>query len=385
MYDVAALRAEEFPWSPGQIYLDHASIGPLPARTLAVTEAYNRDRATPWRLGHETLFGLLARSRALAARLIGAEPDEIALTTNTSYGLNLAARMLPLERGDVVLLSDREFPANVYPWLALRDQGVALERVPVTADGWPDEARILERLDDPRVRVLAASLVQFHTGYRMGLDRLGARCRATGTILVVDAIQGLGALPFDVRETPVDILSCGAQKWLLGPWGSGFLYVHRGWHQRLTPSFAGWTAFEGTGDFTAITGYDDRWLPDARRFELISLPFQDFAGMNASLELLLDLGAEAIAAHLRRIHEPVLAWADRRGVRVTSPRDHRGSGMVCLELPDLPGAHRRLREAGITCSYREGALRLSPHAYNTVEEMARVAEELERLPSIFPS
>jgi selenocysteine lyase/cysteine desulfurase len=376
-YSVAALRQAEFPWVDQRIYLDHAAIGPLPARALAVTDAYNRDRSMPWRLGHDSLFGTLERSRVLAARLIGADPDEIALSFNTSYGLNLAARMLPLEPGDTVLISDREFPANVYPWLMLKDKGVVLERVPVTAEGWPDEARILERLDDPQVRVLAASLVQFHTGYRMDLDRLGARCRATGTILVVDAIQALGALPFDVRETPVDILSCGAQKWLLSPWGSGFTFVNRGWHERLASPFAGWMAFEGTDDFTTITSYRDQWLPDARRFELISLPFQDFAGMNASLELLLDLGPAEIAAHLRRIHEPVLQWADRRGVRVTSPRDHRGSGMVCLELPNLPEVHARLKEAGVTCSYREGSLRLSPHCYNTVEEMERVVAVLE--------
>lgn len=378
-YDVEALRREEFPWAEERTYLDHASIGPLPARTLAAVEAYNRDRATPWLLGEDHLNGVLRRSRELAARLVGADPAEIALMTNTSHGLNLAARMLPLEPGDVVLTSDQEFPANVYPWLMLRDKGVGLERVPVTAEGWPDEARLLSRLDDPKVRVLALSAVQFHTGYRADLGRLGARCRATGTTFVVDAIQALGVLPLDVRETPVDILSCGAQKWLLSPWGSGFLYVHRGWHERLTPPFAGWTAFEGTDDLGRLTGYDDHWLPDARRFELVTLPFQDFAGMNASLELLLDLGAAQVAAHVLGLQEPVLDWADRRGVRVTSPRDARRSGMVCLALPEPSAAHAALRDAGISTSVREGALRISPHAYTTLAEMERVVRTLDRL------
>lgn len=378
-YDVDALRREEFPWTPERIYLDHASIGPLPARTLAAVNAYNRDRAAPYRLNHATLFDVLSRARRLAARLIGADADEIALTVNTSYGINLAARMLPLEAGDVVLAPDREFPANIYPWLMLQDKGVRLERVPVTDAGWPDEERILARLDDPRVRVLAVSLVQFHTGYLVDLDRLGRRCRETGTMLVVDAIQSLGVLPFDVRETPVDILSCGAQKWLLSPWGSGFMYVNRAWHDRLTPSFAGWTAFEGTDDFTSITSYDERWLPDARRFELISLPFQDFAGMNESLELLLALDPAAIARHVTSLHQPVLDLADRRGLRVTSPRDRHGSGMVCVEMPDLIAAHDALKEAGVTVSRREGAIRISPHCYNTVEELELVAGALERV------
>jgi len=376
-YDVAALRREEFPWTAERIWLDNASIGPLPARTVAAVEAYNRDRQAPYRLNHDTLFGLLERSRRLAARLIGADPDEIALTTNTSYGLNLAARMLPLEEGDIVLTSDQEFPANIYPWLMLKDKGVRLERVPVTAEGWPDEERILWRLDDPRVRVLAISLVQFHTGYRVDLDRLGERCRATGTLLVVDAIQACGVLPVDVRETPVDLLSCGAQKWLLSPWGSGFLYVNRAWHERLTPPFAGWTAFEGTDDFTSITTYDERWLSDARRFELISLPFQDFAGMNESLDLLLSLGLADIARHVLGTHEPVRQWAARRGVRLVSPVGPHGSGMICVAMPDLVRAHGALKEAGVSCSLREGAIRLSPHCFTTVEEMERVAAVLD--------
>lgn len=377
MYSLSDLRRSQFPWTAERIWLDHASIGPLPVRTLEATEAYNRDRAAPYRLNHDMLFGALDRSRRLAARLIGAAHDEIALTTNTSYGLNLAARMLPLEPGDVVLTSDKEFPANIYPWLMLGDRGVSLERVPVTERGWPDEERILDRLSDPRVRVLAISLVQFHNGYRVDIARLGDRCRATGTILVADAIQALGVMPFDVRETPVDLLSCGAQKWLLSPWGSGFLYVNRAWHDRLTPTFAGWTAFEGTADFTSITSYDERWLPDARRFELITVPFQDMAGMNESLELLLSLGPDEIIRHVRSIHQPVLDWADRRGVSIVSPRDERGSAMVCVAMPDPNRALDALKKGGVTTSLREGAIRLAPHCYNTAEEMTKVAEILD--------
>src|SRR5256885_8089067 len=126
------------------------------------------------------------------------------------------------------LVSDREFPANVYPWLLLKKQGVEVELAPCTAQGWPDEDYLVERLHDPRVRVLAVSFVQFANGHRADLDRLGAACRANGTFLVVDGIQGVGNSVLDVRETPVDILACGGQKWLLSPSGSGFVYVRRG-------------------------------------------------------------------------------------------------------------------------------------------------------------
>jgi len=377
-YDVARLRGEEFPWANATVFLNHASIGPLPERVRRALETFHQDRAAAFRIGDDHLNRVLDRSRVLAARLINADPAEIALTTNTSYGLNLAARMLPLAAGDVVLVSHGEFPANVFPWRNLERLGVRLELVPVTREGWPDEARLIERMRDPNVRVLAISLVQFHTAYWADIGSLSLAARANDTFLVVDAIQGLGQLPFDVRATPVDVLACGAQKWLLSPWGSGFMYVRRDLIGRLEPPFAGWTAFEGTDDYTRLTDYRGGWRNDARRFELITLPFQDFFGMNGSLELLFELGIEAIQAHLRRIAEPVIEWASRTGVRITSPAGARGSGMVCVAPARGERIHAELAAAGVVCSFREGAIRLSPHCYNTIDEMARVADLLER-------
>src|SRR5918998_4955875 len=160
-YDVLELRRTEFPWSQETTYLNHASVGPLPERTRLVLDEFNRKRAAPFQLPDRDLMATLATSRRLAAELIGADPQEIALTINTGFGLSLAARALPLQAGDIVLASDKEFPANVYPWMLLKDIGVTLELAPTTPQGWPDEERLLERLRDPRVRVLAVSLVQF--------------------------------------------------------------------------------------------------------------------------------------------------------------------------------------------------------------------------------
>ncbi|HXG44501.1 MAG TPA: aminotransferase class V-fold PLP-dependent enzyme [Gemmatimonadales bacterium] len=378
-YDLAALRAREFPWSGDTIWLDHASIGPLPERTRQAVDRFNARRARPFELEADDQFGTLARARQAVARLINAAPEEVALSPNTTFGIALAAQALPLEPGDVVLVSHREFPANVYPWLLLRRRGVVTELVPVDRAGWPDEERLLDRLSDPRVRVLAVSLTQFASGYTVDLARLSAACRRLGKWLVVDAIQAAGQLPIDVRAVPVDILAAGGQKWLLSPWGSGFVYVRRDLVPRLEPTVTGWMAFEGTDDFTRLTDYRDTLRPDARRFELITLPYQDFAGMLASLELLLELGVPAIRRHLEALHAPVLAWAERRGIAVTSPRGERGSAILCLAPERGRELVRRLRERRIYCSFREGAIRLSPHCYNTVEEMARVAEELDRL------
>ncbi len=378
-YDLAALRTTEFPWTSDTVYLDHASIGPLPERTRRMVEAAAAKRARPFEIVPADQFGGLARGRELTARLIHADPAEIALATNTTYGLSIAARALPWKKGDIVLVSDREFPANVYPWKRLDDLGVTMELVPATAEGWPDEPRLHERLRDPRVRCLAVSLTQFASGYTVDLKAFSDVTRANGQLLVLDAIQGLGQMPFDVRQTPVDILACGAQKWLLSPWGSGFMYVRRELIPQLEPAIASWMAFEGTDDFSTLVQYRDEFRRDARRFELITLPFQDFVAMNQSLDLLLGLGIENIEAHLRTLTAPLLDWADRHGVRVASPRGRQGCGIVCLAPPRLEESHKALRAAKIYCSLREGALRISPHCYNTVDEMQRVTDTLDRL------
>jgi selenocysteine lyase/cysteine desulfurase len=376
-FDVDALRQAEFPWTADTVYLNNASVGPLPERTRLALEAFNHRRATPFRLPDRDLFATLAESRRLVATLLSATPEEIALTVNTSFGLGVVARALPLQPGDRVVVSDREFPANVYPWLRLRESGIEVELIPTTPEGWPDEARILKRLEDPRVRALAVSLVQFSNGYCVDLAALSAATRRTGAYLVVDAIQGVGQVPIDLRRTPVDVLACGGQKWLLSPWGSGFVYVRRELIAALSPPVTGWMAFEGTDDFTRLTTYNDTLRADARRFELITLPYQDFAGMNASLSLILELGVERIQAHLHGLHQPLLAWAERAGAAPASPLGPRGSGILCLAPAEVGEAFRRLKAARIICSLREGAIRLSPHAYNTVAEMERVAGVLE--------
>src|SRR5262245_16893030 len=375
-YDLAALRAAEFPWTSSTIYLNHASIGPLPERTRKVLDEFNRRRGMPYLLPDREMFGIPIESRRLAAALVGARPEEIGLTVNTGFGLGLAARALPFKPGDVVLVSDREFPANVYPWMRLEDRGVTMELVPTTAAGWPDEERLLERLRDPRVRCVAVSQVQFSSGYAVDLARLSAATRETGAWLVVDAIQGIGQVPLDVGRVEVDVLSCGGQKWLLSPWGTGFVYVRRELIASFDPAITGWLAFENTDDLTRLTSYDPTLRADARRFELMTLPYQDFAGFNPSVGLLLELGIERIAEHLRNLHRPVLDCAAATGVPVTSPRDARGSGLLCVAPDRVAEAHRRLKAERITCSLREGSSRLSPHCYTTLAEMERVAEVL---------
>jgi cysteine desulfurase / selenocysteine lyase len=369
------LRAGEFPWTlRGDVsYLNHAGTGPLPARTLRALGDFDRLRSQPWRIGHEYQFGVLADSRELCARLIGASHDEIALMVNTTYGINFAARALPLAPGDVVVSSDREFPANVYPWMALeRARGITFRQLPYR-DRLADEEGILRALDDPNVRVLTISWVSFETGLRADLARLGAACRERGIFFVVDAIQGVGAAALDVHACHVDILACGGQKWLLSPWGTGFLYVRRELVGQLEPNDVGWMSVRNSEDFTRLCDYELAYFDDARRFEVITLPFQDFAGMNASLSLFFEVGLARVYALVAERATQIVDWAAKKGdVELVTPADpSRRAGTIAVVPRDPVAASRRLEQSGVIHALREGAIRLSPHFYTSADEIDR--------------
>jgi selenocysteine lyase/cysteine desulfurase len=380
-FDVDALRAAEFPWATrGEaIYLNNASTGPLPERALRAIRDFDELRAAPHRLSDTLQFATLARSRELVAGLIGADVSEIGLAVNTSYGINLAAFSLPLGAGDVVLTPDREFPANVYPWMQLaRMRGVIYRRIP-TCDGAVDEEALRRELEDPAVRAVSLSWVGFASGYTVDLEAIGRACRARGAYFIVDAIQGLGPLTLDVRACYIDILACGAQKWLLSPWGSGFVYVRRELIDALEPNVVSWMAVKGSDDFRRLVDYDLTWRDDARRFEFITLPFQDFAGMNASLELIHETGPNAIALHVASLTDIIVLWAaSQRDVELVTPANPRHrAGIVAVRMPNAPAVSESLRAAGVIHSLREGAIRLSPHFYNTREEIRRTLQLIE--------
>jgi len=376
---VHALRAREYPWAErGEaVYLNNASTGALPARTLKAVAEFHALRAEPWKLSDDAQFAILRRARELAAQLIGAHAHEIACLSNTTYGINIAARCLPLAKGDIVLTFDREFPANVYPWMALAKRGITLERIPAR-DRLPDEEALLAALDKPHVKVVAIGWVNFATGFKADLARIGRACKERGIYFVVDAMQGLGAATLDARACHIDILACGGQKWLLSPWGSGFAYVRRELVQQLEPEAVGWMAMRASEDFTRLVDYEFAYHDDARRFEVITVPFQDFAGFNASVEMLLELGLRDVEAHDARLVQDAVDWAlARKDMRLVTPADpERRAAIVSIAPPDPVAASRRLTAAKVIHSLRENAIRLSPHCYNTREEIARALEVL---------
>ena len=378
-YDLATLRRTEFPWTArgDRVYLNHASTGPLPARAVRALSEWSAMRAEPWRISDEMEFGVMNRARELAGRLIGATADEIVLTTNTSHGINIAARCLPLRSGDVVLSSDREFPANVYPWMALAREGIVYEQIPCTAAGLPDETRILEALDRPRIKVLTLSWVSFATGYAVDLERIGRACRERGIYFVVDAIQGVGARALDAHACGIDILACGGQKWLLSPWGTGFAYVRRELVRELEPREIGWLAVRDSYDFNRLVDYDLSWYDDARRFEVGTLPYGDLAAFCASVDLLLEVGIPCIATHIGGLADTMMTRLRDAGASVITPREPRQhAGIVTVRMKNAERVSSELTRAGIVCSLREGAIRISPHVYNSREDVDRAVDVL---------
>jgi len=251
-------------------------------------------------------------------------------------------------------------------------RGVTLRRI--QCDGvLPDEEAIMAALDGPRVRAVVLSWVSFATGYRIDVARIGRACRERGILFILDAIQGVGATPLDVRSAPVDVVACGGQKWLLSPWGAGFVYVRRDLVPQLQPHDVSWLAVKDSDDFTRLTNYNLTWRDDARRFEFITLPYQEFAAMNATLELINELGAANVAAYSQSLADRIVHWACARGdVQLVTP-SKRGqyASIVSVRPPNAAAASARLSAAGVVHSFREGGIRLSPYFYNTIEEIDR--------------
>jgi len=380
-FDVHALREREFPGLDGsQPYLNAASMGALPERARRAMDAYNARRTAVHSMRGPDFEPVLERARAAAARLVNASADEIALLPNTSHGLNLAAQALPIEPGRRIVVSDREFPANVYPWMALVQQGRArLDIIPADAPGRPDEDALIAEIERGDVGIFALSAVQFATGWTADLVRFGQACRRNGTWFVVDAIQALGCVPVDARAAEIDILACGGHKWLCGPFGTGFAYVRRALADRIEPPTVGWTAMAASADYADCCGYRWELVDGARRFEVATQPFQDYAGFAESVELLLETGPERIRAHVLTLHQPLIDWLASRDDAeiVTELSPERRSGVLSFRVGDTNRAYAALHRAGIGCVPREGAIRLSPHLYNTNAEVARVMDVLE--------
>jgi len=356
----------EFPVTEKYIYLDHSGVAPTSLRVKSAIEKFLNEAAEGGAFHYPKWAQRVNEIRSACARLINAGPDELAFVKSTSHGLSIVAEGLDWKPGDNVLIYEKEFPSNLYPWLNLKRKGVEVRIIP-SRDG-----RILiddiERLIDSKTRLLAVSSVQFSNGFRIDLKKVGALCRKNNVLFCVDAIQSLGVLPMDVKEYNIDFLSADAHKWLLGPEGIGIFYCKRELAERLAPPLIGWKCVRNEFDFD---NPDFCLKTDALRFEEGSMNLLGIFGLGAAVDLLLEVGIENIETRVLGLGEIIIREAEQRGYRVLTPkaRSERGGNVTFSGDFDPAAARDRLREKRILVNTRGGGLRVSPHFYNTKEEL----------------
>lgn len=374
------LRTEMLP-SRKLAYFDHAALSPLPARTAQRIRDYvdevSSSGDTQWLSWVDEVERV---TRGTAAKMLGASPDEIALVGNTTVGVNLVAEGLDWREGDNVVTQADEFPTNLYPWLHLESRGVEVRRLPTDRGRLDLDA--LRNACDSRTRVVAVSWVGYQTGYRLDLDAIADITHTAGGLLLVDAIQGLGVFPLDVRKTPIDFLASGGHKWLLGTEGAGIAYVRQVHLDKLRPTGVGWNSVARPLDYTHI---ELKFKPTAGRYEGGTANMSGFLALGQSLELLHSIGAETLSQQVLDYTDMACERLRSAGAQVITDRDrgHRNgdhrSGILFFELPgrDPVEVRRKCLAAGIVLSTRAGKLRIAPHAYNTEEDMDRLIEVLQ--------
>ena len=315
--------------------------------------------------------------RARVASLINAHPDEVAFTKNTSEGISFVANGLHWQTGDNVVITNVEFPANVYPWQALRARGVEVRMV-LEEDGRIPLERVMEMINT-RTRVVSISSVQFASGFRTDLATLGEYCQSKGVFLCVDAIQSLGAFPIDVKAMNIDFLAADGHKWLCAPDGSGTFYVRKELQGHLHPTTIGWISMK---DPFKYGKYQFEFADSCRRYEAGSYNLPGILALGSAVELALEIGIENIARRLLDLTNRLTVGLREKGYRVISAREATEASSIVAFMSDVhphDPIQRHLEiEHRIVIAVRCGRLRASPHYYNTEREIDQLIEVLPR-------
>ncbi len=374
--DLLAWR-DEFPILQRKTYLNSCSLGPLSRRSMAALdrfqEAWNEHGAQAW---YGTWMGELAALREKFARLIGAQPHEIAIAPSVSAALSEIASGLDLGDRKKVVLADMDFPTLAYQWLAREREGVEVDFVE-SADRSTLPAESFREHIDQRTGLVATSRVFYLSGYIQDVAALARMAHDQGALLLVDDYQGTGQIPLDVKAADVDFLVTGTLKWLMGGQGVAFIYVREELIPRLRPTHTGWWAARDQFQFnTREFSYRD----DAQRLEAGTPPMPSIYIASAALDITLEIGVERVRERTRWLADDLVAKAQARGWKLRSPADGAmRSSIVMLEMERPDELVKQLSERGIIVDYRPGLLRISPNFYNTVEETDQIIAALEEL------
>ncbi len=360
----------EFPLSDELIYLNHAAVAPWPKRTSAAVIAFAEQNT---RYGSHFYLDWMAKEAELRAQLQtllnAPSTDDIALVKNTSEALSFVAYGLTWQAGDNIVSSNEEFPSNRLPWQSLANQGVEFRQADLHSADTPEDA--LFALVDERTRLLTISSIQFASGLRMDLVKIGEFCRQRGILFCIDAIQSLGAVQFDVQTCHADFVMADGHKWLFGPEGLGVFYSSAKAREQLKLTQYGWHMMKDTHNYE-----NKPWEihPTARRFECGSPNTLGIHALSASLSLLLELGMETVEEWVLKNAETVKAEIakNQQLLLISSAHSPLKSGIVVFKHRTITNEvlYQHLQDNGVVCALRGGGIRFSPHFYNTQQDIA---------------
>jgi len=363
--------AEQFPVNKQCMYLNHAAVAPWPKCTTEAVQTFAEENCQTGAQGYLTWMKKEQKLRSKLAKLVGsANQDCIALVKNTSEALSIVAYGLDWQAGDIILISDDEFPSNRIVWESLGQKfGVIIKQVHISAED--PEAEILAAINSSaeKPKLISISAVQYASGIKLNLALLGEACKANNVLFCVDAIQAVGAMPFKCDEWHIDFAMADGHKWMLGPEGLGFFFVKQNHIQDLNLYQYGWHMIEGAGDFSI-----KHWQPanDAKRFECGSPNMLAGYALEASTDLLLQVGLDNVAEAIEENHAYLLNELQGLGAEILSPLDpSMRAGILTFRFATIDSAelYQKLMANDVVCANRGGGVRFSPHFHTTIESM----------------
>jgi cysteine desulfurase/selenocysteine lyase len=365
-----------FPVTERAIYLNHAAVSPPPLKTIEAIQSQLRDVSENGSVNFRSWVAVKERARQLVAEMLCARPEQVAFTRNTSDGLSTVANGLDWRPGDNLVTFRNEFPSNIYPWLRVRDALGVEVRMCEERDGRIDLDEFIN-LIDTRTRIVAISQIQYASGFRADLERLGRAARAHDALLVVDVIQALGVAPIDVKSDFIDVAAAACHKWLLTPEGIGLLYLSSRARERIQPTLVGWISVPNPEDYN---NFEQGWNRGTLAWETGTGPASLFFGLQASLDLLNETGIDNIQRYLESLTDRLCEQLRNTSYQVVSSRGPgEKSQIVCLRHTggltsmDLYG---HLKKRNIITAPRGDRLRISPHFYNTPEDIDELVRSL---------
>lgn len=368
----------EFNLDPELIYVNHAAVAPWPARTVEAVKQFAEENGYVGSRHYERwLKTEQSLKQSLASLINAASADEIALLKNTSEGLSIIAKGIDWKAGDNIVISNQEFPSNFIVWDALRSAGIELRIADINNTDDPEQAII--NLMDEHTGLLSISAVQYASGLRMDLLKLGKACKAYNALYCVDAIQQIGALEFDTQAIDADFVIADGHKWMLGPEGLAMFYCKKSSMDKLALQQFGWHMVEDLSDFNAMTNWQA--ASSARRFECGSQNMLGTHALNASISLLLEQGMNNIEiAVLDNVQTLITLFQTLPSISILSPQKmnrHAGIFTFCKKGVDNQKMYEHLVSQGVVCAPRGGGIRFSPHFHNNPAQFDQLASWVE--------